>query len=410
MIKVPCKITPVGDEDYARNFVGAAQSQLRILENQLEFRNLKQGVRKVRLNQRTTVEARICFNLKEIIIYCMPIFDEGREGFDEVGFCILAGLVFPSSINGRILRSVNFGKTWKQLDDLDPDHVNQVHLINLGYLENGICLAGSAYHGFLFRSTDYGQNWTYKDLPVDEMVIFSPTYLEEGICLAGTRPGGFILRSTDFGISWVNLGQMAGESKIPAITYLEEEICLAGTAQHGHILRSTDLGLTWTDLGQQVGTVAEGGDINSLVYLGNGICLAGGKSWAEWADMRILRSTDYGETWTDLGQIPGWTITALIYLGNGICLAGDSAFFGKIYRSTDYGLTWTDLGQQAGELGIPALVHIKDDICLAGTGDNAKILKSVDSGLTWEDLGSQYEGKYIWSLVAFEDKIKKEYK
>jgi hypothetical protein len=168
MIRVPCRITLTGDEDYARNFIGAAQSQLRILESEMRFQNLKQGVRKVRFSQRTTVEARICFNLKEIIIYCMPIFDEGREFFDEVGFCILAGLVFPSSINGRILRSVNFGKTWKQLDDLDPDHVNQVHLIKLGYLENGICLAGSAYHGFMFRSTDYGQNWTYKDLPVDE--------------------------------------------------------------------------------------------------------------------------------------------------------------------------------------------------------------------------------------------------
>jgi hypothetical protein len=131
MIRVPCKITLTGDKDYARNFIGAAHSQLRILESEMRFQNLKQGVRKVRLNQRITVEARICFSLKEIIIYCMPIFDEERKEFEEVDFCVLAGLAFPSSINGRILRSVNFGKTWKQLDDLDPDHVNQVHLINL---------------------------------------------------------------------------------------------------------------------------------------------------------------------------------------------------------------------------------------------------------------------------------------
>ena len=70
---IPCKITLRGDKNYARNFIGAGQSQLRILENQMSFQNLKQGVRRVRLNPRTFVMVLICFNLKEVIIYCKPI-------------------------------------------------------------------------------------------------------------------------------------------------------------------------------------------------------------------------------------------------------------------------------------------------------------------------------------------------
>jgi hypothetical protein len=80
MIRIPCKITLEGDKDRARDFIGAAQSQMRLLEKQLEFQNLKQGVRQVRLNSKTTVEARICFSLKEVLIYCKPRLRIG-EGY-----------------------------------------------------------------------------------------------------------------------------------------------------------------------------------------------------------------------------------------------------------------------------------------------------------------------------------------
>ena len=79
MAKVPCKITLEGDKDCARDFIGAAQSQLRILENQMSFQKLKQGVRRVRLNPRTTVEALICFNLREVKIYSTPLIIKIKE-------------------------------------------------------------------------------------------------------------------------------------------------------------------------------------------------------------------------------------------------------------------------------------------------------------------------------------------
>jgi len=75
---IPCKITLVGDKNYARNFIGAGQSQLRILENQMSFQNLKQGIRRVRFNSRAMVETRVCFGLKEVIIYCLPAIIKGK--------------------------------------------------------------------------------------------------------------------------------------------------------------------------------------------------------------------------------------------------------------------------------------------------------------------------------------------
>ncbi|MCD6198848.1 MAG: hypothetical protein J7K15_09795, partial [Deltaproteobacteria bacterium] len=57
----------------ARDFIGAAQSQMRILENQMSFQNLKQGARRVRLNPRVTVSALACFSLREVIVNCLPL-------------------------------------------------------------------------------------------------------------------------------------------------------------------------------------------------------------------------------------------------------------------------------------------------------------------------------------------------
>lgn len=72
-MKVPCKITLRGDKGCASHFVGAAQSQMRILENQMSFGNLVQAVRRVRLNPRVTVQALACFSLREVIIDCLPL-------------------------------------------------------------------------------------------------------------------------------------------------------------------------------------------------------------------------------------------------------------------------------------------------------------------------------------------------
>jgi len=83
-MKVPTKITLLGDKKYAQYFIGAAQSQLRILENQMSFQNLKQGIRRIRFNSRTIIEARICFNLREVKIYCLSAIRGIKKEYEKL--------------------------------------------------------------------------------------------------------------------------------------------------------------------------------------------------------------------------------------------------------------------------------------------------------------------------------------
>jgi hypothetical protein len=118
----------------------------------------------------------------------------------------------------------------------------------------------------------------------------------------------------------------------------------------------------------------------SLAHLGNGICLAGTSGGG-----KILRSTDYGATWSDLGQQFSQTqIYSFAHLGNGICLAGTGTG-GKVLRSTDYGATWTDLGTQFSQTEIYSLAYLGNGICLAGTGGGGKILRSTNLRLGSSD-------------------------
>lgn len=88
MIKVPCKITPTGDKDRARDFYGAAQSQLRILESEMEFQDLEQGIRRTRLSERVTVKNTINHGMGIVEIHCTPkkkLEEKKKEGEQIIG-------------------------------------------------------------------------------------------------------------------------------------------------------------------------------------------------------------------------------------------------------------------------------------------------------------------------------------
>jgi len=189
-------------------------------------------------------------------------------------------------------------------------------------------------------------------------------------------------------IAGIDLGNQASATYITSITPLGYGLCIATTGAGGKILRSTDWGATWTATAQQYSQTY----LYSSTYCGNGICLVGSAP-----DGKIIRSTDYGTTWSDLGtQYTSTTIRSLVYLGNGICLAGTDP--GHVLRSTDYGVTWTDLGQQYSESSIFVIHYLGGGICLAGTGNLGHILRSTDYGATWSDLGQQYSETGIYNL------------
>jgi len=115
--------------------------------------------------------------------------------------------------------------------------------------------------------------------------------------------------------------------------------------------------------------------------MGNGITIA-----SAYPDGKLLRSTNYGLTWTDLGIFDGKIMNNVAHMGNGMGVVGGGSN-GHMWKTIDYGATWMDLGQQGGEQWIES-GYLESGIFLAGTGPiingtgpHGKILRSTAYGL-----------------------------
>ena len=181
------RIILTGDEEEASYRVREGIKQLDILKGLMGFQKLKQDVRRVRYTDESEIICRSVFGVEEIEIFAPSVIVERRE--EDV---FLAGAWYSGVVDGRVFRSLDLGTTWQKMDDLDPEHEGYVTLINVNYAKDNVCLAGTCYEGMFFRSTNGGQTWVYKDIPVDEIHLH-PFYIVDDICLMGTGLTDFFL-------------------------------------------------------------------------------------------------------------------------------------------------------------------------------------------------------------------------
>ncbi len=165
-----------------------------------------------------------------------------------------------------------------------------------------------------------------------------------------------------------------------------------------------------------------GGQINSLISIGNNICTCAGGS--------VFYSTNNGTTWNSTG-LTNAGVTAIVSEGNKLVAIGSQVFVSvnegvnwsvigssvpwtnlftltassrilfvtalgpslpqqavyKVYRSTDDGASWTSVGSALSNTGVNAIDYIGDTSIYAGT--TSGVYTSNDSGGTWKAAGLQ---------------------
>lgn len=226
----------------------------------------------------------------------------------------------------------------------------------------------------------------------------------------GATQGG-VWKTTDGGTNWLPLSDswpMLGVSSL-AIHPTNPDLVLAGTGDfHGFdiagmgVMRSTDGGNTWTNVGSAMGTSR----VSEIVFDPSNpqiVIATTGRSGSG----KIWRSTDAGQTWSPAsGTTADWSdVTIGIPDGNGVrtylAVAGGST--PRIYRSTDQGASWTSLsvptsGSQ-NPLSIAASKLASGTAYLLATS-NRTVFKTTDSGQTWTDVTNNFpngSNNYNWS-------------
>ena len=298
--------------------------------------------------------------------------------------------------------------TWivKRTGDTDDDA-----FFAIKRLSNNSYLSGSGYTtGHLYKSTDGGETWVNKGIiSAGATDIYDFVDLGNGVVLATTAQDGKMWRSTDYGETWTDLGNVESMKYVTLLVNMGNGIIVGATEKSPYppnkavIVRSDDYGLTWSTVFTPIDGVTL---MNMAQDCGNGIIIIGMGGYADppgfTMNAHIARSTDYGATWTDIGEVINVQkrFFSSCNLGNGIILIGADAAV-QIYRSTDYGATWARVNAViAGQRWAMGLLNIGYGRVIATTtpiipATGGILLKSDDYGITWVQEGVMRAGQWF---------------
>lgn len=193
--------------------------------------------------------------------------------------------------------------------------------------------------------------------------------------------------------------------RIDAVAWLGEGVIVAGSRlpNPGWVFRSTDFGNTWHEAALDPASTERGPEIT---------CIASDQSphaYILTSESHVWKSTDRGANWRDLGMIPKVEADysavqsyGLIVLRSGTLLASDTNHAGgHIHRSTDGGETWDDCGAISSQ-GLYRLEQTRNGVLVNGWA--GRVFQSLDDGRTWSDCG-RLSKKPLYATVALDSGI-----
>jgi photosystem II stability/assembly factor-like uncharacterized protein len=239
--------------------------------------------------------------------------------------------------------------------------------------------------GKIYRTTDHGESWT---LQFDNAVHYfrSVEFLDDQHGLVGALDST-VYRTTDGGMTWapIDLGLAAPLPGVCGIGHHGQTVIMVGIwSQPAFLVRSTDGGSTWTH--QDMSQLA-GGLIDCWFKGPDTVFVCGRGTNATGAHGIILRSTDAGLTWQQVGQSVyantycwklQFTSPSVGYSSCETSTASDS----RIMKTVDGGATWTTMPVVNTNISMEGIGFVNDSVGWVG-GWSTGMYHTVNGGASW---------------------------
>jgi photosystem II stability/assembly factor-like uncharacterized protein len=293
--------------------------------------------------------------------------------------------IFFSGYATSIVRSTNNGESWQQYIIPWPNNdIYELHVASNNYVFAGI--AGFPSISILL-STNNGDSWEDKSVPINTNVYAIASFQNK--VFTGTSGNG-VYYSTNYGNSWTQ--SSLDTNYIASLAVSSSGNVFAGTFS-GLIYKSADSGGNWDILHgiwgyECVSTIMTQVPGYIFVGLGRWLSLSSGEA--------IFRSTDEGETWTlvNNGIYTSAGIVELISTSNGYIYAttADNGTF----RTSDYGDSWEQVGPIISNVMDVAI----DDVGNIFAGTYYTVYCSTNGGFSWELKSNGIDNDIITVITA----------
>ena len=291
----------------------------------------------------------------------------------------------------ELFASKDDGQTWDLVHALPDVHYNAIGLI---LTEQAFY---AAFDNGIFRSKDNGKTWEAINdgLIIEDrgMGTIHSIISIQNTLFVGTRNGLYRL-SVD---SWQHVEFPVAVGWIRSVAATETKLYVAvemrdvdprkvsrGQQRSWSIFRSTDLGNSWTDITPTNAWPPKGlPPIVKLVAAGDTLLAM---------ERGMVRSTDSGNTWLS-PQLPGTSPTMSADVDVAVAVNESIFYVGGwrdgLHRTTNAGKSWdiVNITADTGQIGNLIAYREKDKPpTLYARYEEEKIVKTTDSGASWKDI------------------------
>ncbi len=313
-------------------------------------------------------------------------FSVGTIAVDPKNTGTVYGTTYSPGLNGGLFKSTNGGQTWIPIGSGLPGFI--VGPLAIDPVSSDTIYAGTTGAG-ISKSTDGGHSWTAVNAGLPEgvwIVDLALDGLDPGTLYVGTGRDG-VFKSRNGGQTWTAVNTGLPSLSLDALTIDPQDPNVLYAGIDGYettgVWKTVNGGGSWNPVAG-VG-LPKFNVVASLVidpnnpktiyvvgYLPSNTTLTG-----------IYRSSDGGDTWTALNEVPDSQIPPLaIDLQNSSTIYAGSIGSG-MFKSSDGGTTWIHSSRGLSAVGVYGLTvdHSNSATIYAGTYQG--VFKSTDSGSTW---------------------------
>ncbi len=287
-----------------------------------------------------------------------------------------------STSGGQIAKTVDGGVNW------NIDLTATKDLLDFSFFDANHGITTGKDGNTIYYTTD-GTNWTQATGPNFGSVmytrsdIYGCTMINQTTAYGvgwGSRAVGLQptinIKSTDGGASWEYMVQPENQrqhANFYDVIFKDDMtgLTFGGASLEGTIvMKTTDGGVNWYEVPAPYGVTPKALDFVGDLVLGVG---GGGL---------IIRSTDFGDSWEMITEIPSSTLYSLQKVTDNFFIS--AGFDGAFYRSTDAGLTWSANFADVNNIcpTIQEVFFVNENVGYAAR-NYGMVSKTTDGGVTW---------------------------